>query len=89
MAKANKDDFAGAISDYSAAIQSPKIPPDVKAMAIYNRALAYSAINEDEKAAADLASLLEMPNLPENIQVAAQQRRARIRRRCEDAEDPE
>jgi hypothetical protein len=89
MAKANKADFAGAIADYSAAIQTPKIPPDVKAMAIYNRALAYSALDEDEKAAADLASLLEMPGLPENIQLAAQQRRARIRRRREDADDPE
>ena len=89
MAKANKADFAGAIADYSAAIQSPKIPPDVRAMAIYNRALAYSAIDEDEKAAADLASLLEMPGLPEIIQSAAQQRRARIRRRFEDADDQE
>jgi tetratricopeptide (TPR) repeat protein len=88
MAKASKGDYDGAIADYSAAIEAPQIPPDVKGMAIYNRALAYSAIHEDDKAAEDLAALLEMPGLPENIATAAQQRRERIRRRNEDAEDP-
>ena len=87
MAKANRRDYDGAIADYSAAIESPQIPADVKAMAIYNRALAYSASHEDAKAAEDLAALLEMPELPENIRTAAQQRRERIRRRNENAED--
>lgn len=81
MAKANKRDYGAAIADYSAAIQTPKIPADVRAMAIYNRALAYSAIHEDEKAAEDLGSVLQMPGLPENIRTAAEQRRERIRRR--------
>ena len=44
-------------------------------MAIYNRSLAYAAINEDEKAAEDLAAMLEMPGLPENIKSKAHQRR--------------
>ena len=43
MAKAKKRDFAGAIADYSAAIELPDVPADVKAMVFYNRALAYSA----------------------------------------------
>ena len=30
-------------------------------MAIYNRALAYSAIHEDEKSVEDLTAVLEMP----------------------------
>jgi hypothetical protein len=84
MAKANRRDYKGAIADYSAAIESPEIPPDVKAMAIYNRALAYSAIHQDDKAADDLATVLAMPGLPENIMTAAQQRRERIRRRGEE-----
>jgi hypothetical protein len=86
MAKAKRRDYDGAIADYSAAIGEPHIPADVKAMAMYNRALACSAIGEDAKAAEDLAALLEMPGLPENIQMAAQQRRERIRRRNEEAE---
>jgi hypothetical protein len=84
MSKANKRDYVGAIADYSAAVELPTIPADVKAMALYNRALAYSSIHEDEKAAADLADVLEMPGLAENVKTAAQQRRERIRRRNED-----
>jgi len=83
MAKARKNDYLGAIGDYSKAIGAPDIPSDVKAMAVYNRALAYAAINEDKKAADDLAALLKMPGLPENISTQARQRRERIRRRLE------
>ena len=64
MAKANKHDYNGAIADYSAAIRAPHIPNDVKAMAIYNRALAYSAIHEDARAAEDLAVVLEIFAIP-------------------------
>ena len=84
MVKANRRDYKGAIADYSAAIESPEIPPDVKAMAIYNRALAYSAIHQDDKAADDLKTVLATPDLPDNIRTAAQQRRERIRRRGEE-----
>ena len=83
MAKAKKRDYHGAIADYSAAILAPHFPTDVKAMAIYNRALAYSAIREDAKAAEDLAAMLEMPGLPVNIKTCAQQRWERIRNRVE------
>lgn len=81
MAKAKKENFKGAIADYSASIRAPGIPADVKAMALYNRALAYSAIQDDTKAAEDLAAVLKMPELPENIKTAASRRRERIRRR--------
>lgn len=83
MVKANRRDYRGAIADYSAAIEAPSIPSDVKAMAVYNRALAYSAIDEVDKSAEDLATVLAMPDLPDNIKMAAQQRRERIRRRNE------
>jgi hypothetical protein len=81
MSKAKKGDFAGAVLDYSATIQAPGIPADVLGMALYNRALAYSALHEDEKASEDLTKVLSMPGLPENIKLAASQRRERIRRR--------
>jgi tetratricopeptide (TPR) repeat protein len=85
MAKAKKGDYDGAIADYSAAILAPDIPTDVKAMATYNRALAYSAIQEDAKAAEDLAAMLEMPGLSEEIKTAAQNRRVRVKMRHERA----
>ncbi|MBN2293599.1 MAG: hypothetical protein JXM70_14310 [Pirellulales bacterium] len=83
MAKANKHDYNGAITDYSAAIRAPNIPTDVKAMTLYNRALAYSAIHEDEKSVEDLTAVLEIPGLAKNIKKEAQERRERLRRRDE------
>lgn len=88
MMKANKRDYDGAIADYSAAIRAPDIPTDVKAMALYNRALAYSAIHEDAKASEDLAAMLEMPGLSERIKREASQRRERIRKRDERTDKP-
>jgi hypothetical protein len=81
MTKAKNGDFAGAIVDYTAAVEGQGIPDDVLGMALYNRALAFSAIHEDEKAADDLTKVLGMPGLPERIKTAASQRRERIRRR--------
>ena len=81
MSKAKKGDFAGAVSDYTSAIDASGISNDVLGMALYNRALAYSAIQESDKAAEDLTRALSIPGLPENIKVAAIQRQERIRRR--------
>jgi hypothetical protein len=81
MSKAKNGDFAGAVLDYSATIEAAGISNDVLGMALYNRALAYSAIHENDKAAEDLARALSIPGLPENIKVAAIQRQERIRRR--------
>ncbi len=83
MAKANERDYEGAIADYSAAIRDPNIPTDRKAMVLYNRALAYSAIHEDAKSAEDIAAVLEIPGLPQNIKMRAKERQERIRRRKE------
>jgi tetratricopeptide (TPR) repeat protein len=88
MAKANKRDYEGAIADYSAAIEMAKIPADVRAMAIYNRALAYSAIDDEVKSIEDLSTLLDLPGVPENIRTAVQQRRERLRRRSEKSDSP-
>ena len=88
MAKANERDYEGAIADYSAAIEMAKIPADVRAMAIYNRALAYSAIDDEVKSVEDLSTLLDLPGVPENIRTAVQQRRERLRRRSEKTDSP-
>lgn len=83
MEKANIRDYDGAIANYSAAILAPDIPNDVKAMALYNRALAYSAVHEDAKASEDLSAMLQMPGLSERMKKEASQRRERIRKRDE------
>lgn len=81
MEKAKQGDFNGAISDYTNVIETGNVPNDVLGMALFNRGLAYSALQETEKAAADLTEVLGMQGLPENIRVAAAQRRERLRRR--------
>ncbi len=81
MTKANRKDFEGAITDYSAVIDSLNAPPNVKAMAVYNRALAYSAIHQDENAAKDLDAVLKMPHLSEDVKTAARRRKERVRKR--------
>ena len=81
--KANKHDYHGAIADYTAAIEGEDTPADVRAMATYNRALAYSAIHELKKAANDLDAVLKMPGISKKIETAALRRRERVRQRAE------
>ncbi len=83
MEKANKHDYRGAIADYTAAIEDEDTPDDVRAMATYNRALAYSAIHETEKAANDLDAVLAMPGISKRVETAALRRRERVRHRAE------
>jgi hypothetical protein len=83
MAKAKHGDHGGAIAAYSAALQSPHIPTDVRAMVIYNRALVYSAMHEDAKAAEDIAAVLGMSGVPASIRDHAQQRQKRLRQHLE------
>lgn len=79
--RAEKKDFEQAVADYTAAIDAEKTPGDVTAMATYNRALAYSAMGNEEQAAHDLAAVLQLPSLPARIREAAVQRQERIRQR--------
>ncbi len=76
MKKAGKLNYHGAIDDYTASIESENTPTDVKAMAIYNRALAYSAVHETKKAADDLDTVLQMPGLSEKVRAAALRRQS-------------
>jgi hypothetical protein len=78
-----EEDITPLALDEAKALNAPDIPIDVKGMAMYNRALAYATIEEDKKAADDLAAMLQMPGLPENVVTEARQRRERIRRRLQ------
>jgi hypothetical protein len=83
MTKANKHDYRGAIADYSAAVEAEDDPSDVTAMVLYNRALAYSAIDETDKAADDLEAVLRMPEVSKRVATAALRRQARVQQRRE------
>lgn len=72
-----------AIEIFNALLAMPTLSFTVRASALYNRALAFSAMDDDEKALADLQKVLSLPGLPDNVQTAARARMARVKKRAE------
>jgi tetratricopeptide (TPR) repeat protein len=72
-----------ALEIYNSLLATPTLSATVRASALYNRAMAYSALDDDEKAVADLQKALALPGLPENVQSAARTRLARLKKRAE------
>jgi len=70
-----------AIAIYNRLLDSRSTNEATRARALFNRALAYSALDDDAKALADLQRVLSLPDLPENVQNAARSQLARVRRR--------
>jgi len=81
MQKAGDRDLAGAIEDYSAVIDCKGAPPDVVAMALLNRALAYSREHDDANASVDLDRVLAMPGATPQVISAAHEKLHRMKRR--------
>jgi hypothetical protein len=81
MRKAHHHDHPGAILDYTSAIQMPDIPSDLKAMALFNRAMVYAASNEESKAISDLRMLIAMRETPSEVRTEAKRKLARMDRR--------
>ena len=78
-AKAKRPDKA--LEIYNRLIDEPATRSEVKARALFNRALAHSSMDEDERAIADLEQVLAMPNIPENVQSAARTQLLRVKKR--------
>ena len=70
-----------AIAIYNRLLDSPGTSARTRASALFNRALAYSSQDDDQKALADLERCLALPDLPDNVQSAARSQLARVRRR--------
>lgn len=83
MQKAEDRNLEGAIEDYSAVVAMKGVPPDVVAMALFNRALSYSRSRDDEKAKVDLELVLEMAEAPGKVKDAASEKLRRMKRRPE------
>ncbi|MBC8875805.1 MAG: hypothetical protein H8E44_40790 [Planctomycetes bacterium] len=88
MAKAKKHDHQGAIDDYTATIDMEDIPPDVKAMALYNRAVVHAATGSNPKAVDDLNVVLAMAEPLDNVKTAARQKLKRMERRSSKTAPP-
>jgi len=82
LAKAGQPEKA--IEIYNALIAKSS-SDTVRARAKFNRALAHSAMKNDDLALKDLQEVLASPQLPENVQQAARSQLARVKKRGEPA----
>ena len=88
IAREKKHDNQGAIDDYTTTIGMPYAPADVKAMALYNRALVYAAAGEIQDATEDMnvvlamiddyTTTISMPNTPADVKAMALYDRALV-----------
>jgi tetratricopeptide (TPR) repeat protein len=81
LARDKKGDSEGAIAAYSSAISLDNAPNDVRAMALYNRALLFAAQGDQSKASADLNAIMVMPTSVRDVTDAAKRRLERLQRR--------
>jgi len=72
-----------ALDIFNSLLATPTVSTTVRASALYNRALAYSALDDDEKAIDDLKKVLALPGCPDNVLTAAKTRMARVKKRAE------
>ena len=84
MARAKRRDHEGALAKYTAAIDSKDVPDDVKAMALYNRALVYVATGDDSKGVDDLDTVLAMDGgiMIVNVKTMAKRKLGKMKSRC-------
>jgi tetratricopeptide (TPR) repeat protein len=78
LANDEKHDPQAALEAYTAAIDLQDAPEDVRAMALYNRALLLAAAGETVKAIADLHALLAIPLPLREVKSAARRRLDRM-----------
>jgi hypothetical protein len=83
MQHAHEKRPAEAIAIYDTLVEARGSSVSVKARALFNRALAYSSLKEDNKALADLEEVIRLPGVPENVQTAARNQLVRVRSRVQ------
>jgi hypothetical protein len=81
LACGESKDSKGALSAYTSAIELADAPADVRAMALYNRALILAAEGAIDRALADLRVVMELPVPLHLIKVAARRRLERLQNR--------
>src|SRR5690349_2338513 len=72
-----------ALDIFNSLLATPAVSTTVRASALYNRALADCALDDDEKAIDDLKKGLALPGCPDNVLTAAKTRMARVKKRAE------
>lgn len=82
ISKAKRRQHDAAIEHYTTVIGIPGVPEDVKAMSLFNRALAYVTV-DDRRGVEDLNTVLAMPGAPTHIKTEAVRKLARMQQRAE------
>jgi len=80
LARGKKHNRQGAMEDYSAVIDMPDAPADVRAMALYNRGLLHAGQKRLLNATDDLQAILAMEAAPHDVKSAAGKTLDRIHR---------
>lgn len=75
------NDTENALKHYTETIRSSETPADVKATALFNRALVYAATGMEPKAKEDLNLILAMKDALPDLKTAARQRLVRMQRK--------
>jgi hypothetical protein len=78
LARVRKRDPQGAMDAFTLAIELADAPEDVKAMALYNRALLFAGLGDTAQALADLNAVITMPAPLRSIKLATRRRLERI-----------
>jgi hypothetical protein len=81
MAHASAHRPEEAIAVYDSLVQSKSTSAMVRCRALFNRALAHSALKNDKQAIADLEQVIAMAGVPENVLTAARNQLIRVRNR--------
>lgn len=69
-----------ALKDYTCVVEMTEAPADIKAMALYNRALVRDAMGNQTQAVVDLDKVLAMPETPEQVRMEARRKITRMDR---------
>src|SRR3954451_1281878 len=80
--RARAHDNSRAIDEYTLVIETKALLPDLKAMALYNRALLHCLIGNSSQASLDLEGLIAQQSTPVNIRTMARQRLVRLTNRA-------
>lgn len=81
MAHASAHRPEDAIAVYDSLVKSKSTSVMVRSRALFNRALAHSALKNDKQAIADLEQVTTMAGVPENVLTAARTQLIRVRSR--------
>jgi hypothetical protein len=88
MLRAKLKKFQAANADYSAVIELENAPADLRAMALFNRALVSYAAGAESDAVRDLDEVLAMVDIGENVKTEARRKLIRMERSSEREETP-